>query len=231
MILCPKYKTFSIRCRGDWFCPPSFTENENHLKICQLFSSYYLSVYFLLPRFLGDGSLESFWGVLSLSLPAQRSWCYGLGCGVGICIFTLPTRILTFWNSPCVGKLQSSMASQDLSKLPFTLWFSPHWLKEVTPLTRMTKQSVLELIGVLQPWTCTIWAFLFSVENPTLAKAMECTSVMQGVRDRHDSAERWWGELYLLFPSGLGSWLPLIQGEKLGTRAAPGCCLHCLEYH
>lgn len=119
MILCPKYKTFSIRRRGDWFCPPNFTEKENHLKNCQLFSSYYLCIYFLLPKFLGDDSLESFWAAWSLSLPAQRSWYYGLGCGIGICIFTLPTRILTVWNSSCVGELQSSVASQDLSKLPF----------------------------------------------------------------------------------------------------------------
>ena len=230
VILCPKFKTFSIRCSGNWFCPPNFTENENHLKICQLVSSYYLCIYFLLPRFLGHDSLGSFWGAWSLSFPAQRSRCYGLGCGIGIRIFTLAARILTFCHSPFVGELQSSVASQGLSKqhLIFVI---------LTPsITRSDSlDSSDKAVSARVNWSLTTlntyrFGHFFSMENPRFAKAMECTSVMQGVRDRDDLAERWWGELYLLFPSlsasGLDSWLPLIQGEKKpGTQGSPGVLL------
>lgn len=160
MILCPKFKTLSIRYRGNWFCPPNFTANENHLKICQVFSSYYLCIYFIFLKFLGDDSLV-IWGSLVPSPPCPEIMMLWSGIWHRHPDFTLPAMILTLWHSHFVGELQPSMASQGLSKLHLIFVILTPSIKESDSLYSMTKQSVPELIGVLQPWTCTVWTFLF----------------------------------------------------------------------
>lgn len=110
ILLEPKFKSCSICLGMIDFCSPNFTVHENHPKFCQRSSSYDLCIYFIPPTFLGDESLESFSGARSLSLPAQRWWCYGPGCGgrvrTRLPTVTLPSGFLTL----------SPKASQGLSQ-------------------------------------------------------------------------------------------------------------------
>lgn len=81
------------------------------------------------------------------------------------------------------------MPSQGLSKLHLIFVILTPSIKRSDSLYSNDKAISAGVNWGLNDLEHVLFGHFFSMENPRLAKAMECTSVMQGVRDKDDWAE------------------------------------------